>query len=256
VRLTAYGLALKGHEALWKEAEGLAQAVGGRQSAISRLDLAVDFQGHVPTFEEMRSVTCPSSWRVAMPNWKNPETFQFGKSDIVVRIYNKTKQIHDEGKLWMKELWAGHPDYRADEDVWRFEVQYRREALRRFDTISVESALRNLAGLLAFGLVWMQPREPLESNLSRCEVQGWWLALRSQFPSEPVTRVKKAKRLSGFKQLTPQMLGLLVTASAHAGTYTLESAMRLQMEAFRSYIEERGPSFEERVRERERRLAH
>lgn len=256
VRLTAFGLALKGHEALWAEAEALAQAVGATESSISRLDLAVDFQGHVPTFEEMRDVTCPSPWRVVYPNTEHPETFQFGKGDIVARFYNKTKQIADEGKLWMQELWTAHPDYRLDEDVWRFEVQYRREILRRFGIISVESAFRNLAGLLAFGFIWVQPRERTESNLSRCEAQGWWLDLRSPFASEPLARVKEKKRLSGLAQLTPQMLGLLVSASANAGIYSLSEAARLQIEAFESYIADQGKSFEERVRERQRLFAH
>jgi hypothetical protein len=256
VRLSAFGLALKGHEALWAEAETLAQAVGATQSAISRLDLAVDFQGHVPTYQEMHDVTCASPWRVVYPNTEHPETFQFGKGPIVVRVYNKTREIASSGKLWMQELWNSHPDYRPDEDVWRVEVQYRREILRRFNIISVEHALERLEGLFAVGLFWVEPRLVSESNLSRCEVQGWWLDLRSTFASEPLPRVKEQKRVAGFAVLLPQMLGLLVSASANMGVYTLSEAAGLQVEAFRSYIADHGKSFEERVRERQRLLTH
>jgi hypothetical protein len=256
VRLAAFGLALRGHEALWAQAKRCAQAIGGTEGAISRLDIAVDFQGHVPTYEEMRDTTCPSGFRPVYPNTEHPETFQFGKGDVVVRLYNKTKQMKDERKPWMQELWAGQPDYRPDEDVWRFEAQYRREALRGMGIISVEEAFKRLQAALIIGLYWIAPRVRTEDNLSRCELQAWWRELLAKFPGEPLPRIKQAKRVSGFNVLVPQMLGLLVSAAAYAEVYTVEAAMRLQMDAFRSYIADHDKSFGERVRERQRLLAH
>jgi hypothetical protein len=256
VRLSAFGLSYRGHEPLWAKAKDLAQLIGAEGGSISRLDLAVDFQGHVPTFEEMRSATCPSNFRPVYPNTEEPETFQFGKGDIVVRVYNKSREMQKSGKLWLKEVWSKHPDYRPEEDVWRFEVQLRRERLRALGSVSVEDAFRLLQVYFVIGLYWVRPRERTEANLSRCEVQGWWEELRGLFAGRPVPEVKPAKQVAGFAVLVPQMLGLLVSAAASVGVTDLATALDLQGDAFRSYITSRGKLFEERVRERQRLLAH
>jgi hypothetical protein len=258
VRLSAFGLALRGHEELWAHAKELAERLGATQAAISRLDLAVDFQGHAPTSEEMRNVTCPSGFRETIEKKGEVETFQFGKDEIVARIYNKSKEIVAKHKEWMRDVWAEHPAYQADEDVWRFEVQYRREALRRMQCISVERAFKVSPGLLYTGLYWVCPREVTESNLSRCEVQGWWEELIGQatFASTPIPKVKETKQIAGFAVLVPQMVGLLVSAAASVGVFDLATALDLQGDAFRSYIQRRGKPFEERVKERRRQLAH
>jgi hypothetical protein len=257
VRLTAFGLAYRGHEALWEQAQELAGRLGAEDAGVSRLDLAVDFQGHVPTFEEMRGAVCASGFRPIYPNTEHPETFQFGKDEVVVRLYNKTRELHKSGKRWLEDVWQRDERYRPGEDVWRFEVQFRREVLRALGCHSVEKVFESLEGLLAVGLYWVSPREETESNLSRCEVQAWWDELmQASFAGQPLPRVKETKQVAGLARHVPQMLGLLVSAAASVGVTDLATALDLQGEAMELYITRRGKPFAVRVRERQRVQAH
>ena len=92
-RLLASGLVAYGHEPLYRMAADLAQELGARPDGLSRLDLAADFQGFEPTVAEMESIVCPASFRPIYPSLQHPETFQFGKGDIVVRLYNKSREL-------------------------------------------------------------------------------------------------------------------------------------------------------------------
>lgn len=58
--------------------------------------------------------------------------FSFGQGDDMLRIYNKTKEIKKfPDKDFVKMLvWEHNPDYDPYAEVWRIEVQYRREKLK------------------------------------------------------------------------------------------------------------------------------
>jgi hypothetical protein len=254
-RLTAFGLALRGHQALYHLAQEIAQTMGAESATISRVDLYVDFQGHVPTFEDMRDATCPSGFRPVYPNTEHPETFQFGKGDTVVRVYNKSREIAKSGKKWLVDVWEKNPNYRPDQDAYRFEVQLRRQVLRCMGFTSVSGVFGNLPGLLAVGLNWVSPRDRTESNLSRCPVVPWWEELkRASFAGEPVPRVKETKQITGFARLVPQMLGLLVSAAASVGVTNMDEVIALQKYAMEVYIAKKRIPFEWRVKERQRQL--
>lgn len=56
-----------------------------------------------------------------------PQNFQFGRDDIVLRIYDKVAEIKQQsGKTWFYKLWW------QDSGVWRIEWQIRKNILRRF----------------------------------------------------------------------------------------------------------------------------
>lgn len=58
--------------------------------------------------------------------------FSLGGGDDMLRIYNKTVEIKKfPDKEFIKHLvWDHHPDYDPYADVWRIEIQYRREKLK------------------------------------------------------------------------------------------------------------------------------
>ena len=219
-RLIALGLMAYGHESLYELAASRRRTtrVGAEPSGPSRLDLAVDFQGHQPTLEEMESALCRASFRPVYPSRDDPQTFQFGKGSLVERVYNKTEEIKKTGKDWMRTVWAQHPDYDPEQPVWRFEVQLRRATLREFGCSTVEQTFAKPSGLLGFGLCWVSPRVPVETNLARCPVQPWWEELgKASLAGVALPRVKQERRACSFQRLVPQALGLLVSGAAHAG---------------------------------------
>jgi hypothetical protein len=251
-RLSAIGLSAYGHEGLYALAESLARELGAVPAGLSRLDVCVDFQGHEPELEEMRSAICHASFRPIYPSVASPETYVFGKGQVVVRIYNKTAELQKSGKEWVQTVWKQHADYDSEKPVWRFELQLRRETLRALGCETAKAAFENLPRLLGFGLDWVSPRVPLESNLSRCPVQPWWEELRTaSLAGAALARVKEDRRAASFKRLVPQAVGLLVSGAAFAKESDFEKAMDLQADAMRSYIARKGIPFEERVRRRQ-----
>jgi hypothetical protein len=254
-RLTARGLVTQGHEALYDLAASLAGQFGARtEGGLSRLDLAVDFQGFEPTLAEMEAVVCSASFRPVYPNLKKPETFQFGKGDIVVRIYNKTKELAKSGKTWLEAVWYEHPDYDPTEAVWRFEVQYRRKMLKQLCCTQVADAFAHLSGLLGYALYWCELRVPEGENRTRWAVDPRWDELRAAtFAGKPLPRVKEEARAVSFAQVAPQVVGLLVSGAAGAGIWELEEAFTVCEREANRYLVRKGKTFTDLVAERRRR---
>jgi hypothetical protein len=254
-RLSASGLMTYGQDNLYRLAEKLAAELGAKPSGLSRLDLAVDFQGHVPTVEEMGQVVCHSPFRPVYPSLEHPQTFQFGRGDFVVRLYNKSEELKKSGKGWLKTVWAQHPDFDPAKDVWRFEAQFRRPKLVALGCGTTEEALSRLDRLLMVALTWCSPREEVESNLSRCPVQEWWDELgKAACAGAALPAVKEERRAWSFRKLVPQAMGLLVSGAAYAGVKNFEQAIDLQKQEMRAYIVRSGIPFDQRVEERRRKV--
>ena len=132
IRLSAFGLALYEPLALYDMVAGIVQEYFGPRGPhkLSRIDIAADFQGFDLSNLNGARFVCPATFRPIYPNVDAPETYQFGKGPLVVRVYNKTRELAQSGKTWLPALWAQHPDYDPSADVWRFEIQYRRDVLR------------------------------------------------------------------------------------------------------------------------------
>jgi hypothetical protein len=128
-------------EALWKEsAFGLhkkflkwVESIGYKEQkneTLSRVDFTFDF--HVPEidFTEDHFVSRSTKDSQHREN-KKTQTFQFGKGDIVLRVYDKVSEINQKSeKVWFFDFWG------QSENVWRVEWQVRKELLKRFGIIS------------------------------------------------------------------------------------------------------------------------
>ncbi|MHB8868726.1 MAG: hypothetical protein ACYC6T_05865 [Thermoleophilia bacterium] len=254
-RLLSLGLVACGHENLYGLAADLAEELGARPDGLSRLDLAVDFQGFVPTVAEMGHVVCNASFRPIYPNLENPETFQFGRGDIVVRVYNKTRELAQSGKSWFRTVWRQSEGYEESEDVWRFEVQLRRPALRALGSLAAPDAFARLDGLLGYALRWCSLRTPDGANRSRWPVHAAWEELgQAAFAGEPCPRVRPESYVASFRRTVPQALGLLVSGAAHLRVWDFDLALGLWKREMTDYIRRSDKDFATRVRERRRRL--
>jgi hypothetical protein len=219
-RLSALGLALYEPLSLYELiAEIVVDVLGpaGVQK-ISRVDVAIDFQGFDVAAEWLSGsvkFVCPASYRPIFPSTERPETFMFGRGVVVVRIYNKSRELAVSGKEWMRELWAGHPDYDPSQDVWRFEVQLRRKALLELGCDTPQEALSLLPELARYGLDWCDLRIPNGESTDRWErCDAWKLLTEATGTHTTLSREALKANLAELDRIVPAMAGYVISAGA------------------------------------------
>lgn len=120
-RQSAFGLNRKFLK--WVESIGYMQT---KNETLSRVDFTFDYSIPEIDFNEDDFVTRSTKDSQHREN-KKTQTFQFGKGDIVLRVYDKVAEINQKSeKVWFFELWG------QSENVWRIEWQARKEILKRF----------------------------------------------------------------------------------------------------------------------------
>ena len=218
IRMSAQGLASRGVDALWRKSVEIAAETGLTPFNLTRIDVAVDFQGWIPTFEEMQNVVCKSGFRPVYPNTVNPETFMFGKGDCVVRLYDKTKEIAVKNHQWWHNVWKLH-GYDPSLPVWRLEVQLRSGALKELGMRNTSTALENIYGLFCYGLDFASLREQAsDSNLRRATEHQAWIDLREQFsPSNLLGRIRPIATAMTYDASVARIAGLYANAGAATG---------------------------------------
>ena len=219
VRLLAEGLASLGADRLWAQAQEIGHDLGLTARNCSRVDIALDFQGERFTFEEMLNVVCPASFRPVYPNTVNPQTFQFGKGAIVVRLYDKTAEIAGKDNRWWPFVWRLADGYHEGEPVYRAEVQLRGVALKELGYQGVDSVIAGIRELFSYGLTWCSLRTPnADSNRSRWPEEPRWAMLRTAFPpSHALGRTRPVSVLIEYDAVVKRYVSLVTSAGASTG---------------------------------------
>lgn len=254
VKLTAQGLATRGVEELWSKAKEIASEAELNPRNLTRIDVAVDFQGWTPGWDEMQHVICTSNFRPVYPNCGAPETFQFGKGDVVLRLYKKSKEVADTKKAWWHPVWQ-LCGYDPMQPVWRVEVQLRGAVLAELGMRDPDTALENINGLFRFGLDWCSLRIPTEdSNKSRWPGHPAWTQLRDAFePTRPLGRIRPVKQSMAYDACVARLAGLLASAGAAAEIEDLDELMPHVLRDVRHYVQERQEmEFDDLVEEKRR----
>ena len=109
---------------------------------VSRADLCLDFQGWQPGLDDVLCFCVPPNLKQAW-YWQGRSFTgaRFGEGNIVLRAYEKSREIRANSKGWFKDLWRETGKYDEDRPVWRVEFQLRREALKSFRDIEPARAL-------------------------------------------------------------------------------------------------------------------
>lgn len=130
VRYSSFALSCKGAKFLHKRFLTWADALGLHPimpKGLSRADFAFDFLLPNMDFDEDSFVTAATQDSQHRKDGK-VQTFTFGRDETVLRVYNKSDEIVEASKkYWFYLLWQ---DER--ENVWRVELQVRKETLKRF----------------------------------------------------------------------------------------------------------------------------
>ncbi|MDE2294412.1 MAG: hypothetical protein KGL36_03025 [Gammaproteobacteria bacterium] len=162
----------------WAEAVGL---VVVRPETLSRTDFAFDYLLASPDFTS-DSVVSLSTKDAQYRGDRKVQTIQFGKGDVVLRIYNKVVEIEEQSdKVWLFQLWG------ASENVWRIEWQVRKEVLRRFSIRTFEDLFAGYGDVLRYlASEHDSLRVPNgDSNRSRWPLHPLWADLIGQIDALP-----------------------------------------------------------------------
>ncbi|RLL49115.1 hypothetical protein D8Y20_13345 [Mariprofundus sp. EBB-1] len=147
-----------------------------KSESLSRVDFSFDY--HVPEIDfDEDSFISLSSKDSQYRQEGVVQTFNIGKGDIVLRVYNKIDEIEQKSeKVWFFDLWN------ESENVWRIEWQVRKDKLRRFG-IRTFSDLSQLEGDLLRYLATEHTTLRIkanDSNRSRWPLHPLWIDLQDK----------------------------------------------------------------------------
>ena len=174
-------------EALWREgAEALHHKISRwmalinasqiRPATISRIDVSFDY--HWPNADLRQDHFTSRAKKDSLWRKDNKaETFSFGTSNIVIRIYNKSAEIEQQSqKTWFYDLWG------VKDHVWRIEFQLRKNILKD-SGIQIMSQIKGPLRALIFKIAENHTtlRIPnADSNRSRWPLHPLWIDLLKQ----------------------------------------------------------------------------
>jgi hypothetical protein len=115
-------------------------AISFAAAKISRVDIHIDWQGgHAPALsnlsEELRCFIRPGRVKGALYFQGGAATgIQFGRSQVVARLYNKTLETKEKGNNAYAELLTARCSeaFDPEQDVWRLEFELKREGAKGF----------------------------------------------------------------------------------------------------------------------------
>lgn len=230
VRLSAKGLAYyEPAELLGLLVNIVADYLGpNEEPKTSRLDQCADVQGFDFGRLDGAQFVCPASFRPVYPNIDHPETYQFGRGKVVVRVYNKSRELRVSGKTWVPALWGSHPDYDPTQDVWRVEVQYRRDALVELGAGTPAEAFAMLPELMRYGLSWADLRIPNGSSSEHWPRHPAWEALAEATGTHTVLeRTSRSASLGELAQIVAAVAGYVKSAGAVLDVYDFNEVWRI-----------------------------
>lgn len=257
LRLSAFGLANTEPSVLLDHITGWLPEIGTlKPLSVSRVDVAVDVQGLDPTPEMMGRIVCSASYRATHGTEKNVQTYQFGKGDVVLRVYDKTAEIVHSGKTWVEESWRFASGYDKTLPVHRIEVQLRRKALAELGIDHPAQVLANPEALLDYGLSWANLRVPsTDRTKTRWPEDPAWITVRSAtFGGTPLQRVVRIPEIMSLDRVMSATLGQIATAAAYFETDDYLDALQRLSFAVEVHMMEDKTDFAALVEEKRRRI--
>lgn len=179
------------------------------------------------------------------------ETYYAGGkgAEIILRIYDKGKEIRSSGKDWFLDLWSrGSPS-----GVWRVEFQLRRSALKKWGIDSLDDLTEKLGGLWHYlTSKWFSLRLKDNIRQNRRTVLPWWVAVQNM--PTGFGELKQIKKPPDHDRLAPldwyvsHIGGCLPSYAARRGINDMLDALNQLQNDIGSYWFEKN--FDEEVRKR------
>lgn len=227
----------------------------------SRIDLYCDFQGWVPRPDHFadfvsRARRTTTHLRAADGHFTGRAFtgFQFGRDQVVARLYDKSREAAESGKsAWLPAVWGERLD--RDEPVWRLEFQFRRKGIASFNLHGAREALACRQDLWREGVRWLSLRVPTANQQrTRWPVDPRWRALSEvSIGSSPTGVLRHRIRLCEEARVIAGAVGYLSSLGAVLDVSSLDAALEELGRRGSEYLARRGRSFGQDVH-RKRRL--
>jgi hypothetical protein len=261
VSLRAKALWFKGVSTLVNQISTDIQTMGGEIQLVqpSRCDLSADF--YLPgdltlnMIEEHKVTRSKDISHRAKSG--QMETYYAGGpgAEILLRIYDKGKEIGKSGKDWFLGLWGrGSPT-----GVWRVEFQLRRSALKSWGIDSMDDLTEKLGGLWQYlTSKWFSLRHQDNSRQNRRTVLPWWVAVQNM--PTAFGELKQIEKLPENDHLAPldwyvsHMGGCLPSYAARRGTTDMLESFNQLLNDISIYWFERD--FDDAVRKKTLKLGN
>lgn len=234
---------LKALEKLYAAIEILGEI---KEKKIKRIDLCVDFQDWIPKERDIDRFICKATYRPTDRDENSVTGFRLITKKMLVRIYDKTKEIIVSKKPWFYDVWQQNPDYQEGIPVWRVEIQLRREKLVEIGIDTVDDALESLRGIWEFGLEWAELKKPTRNKQrTRWPIDRRWKHLKDKanFKGKTCQKVRRAKRKADEYKLAQMFGAYLTSIAALYGDMTIEKALYRAGVSYSHYLRERGLDF-------------
>lgn len=154
-----------------------------KPEVVSRTDWAFDY--HLPDIDfEPSHFVSRAAKKATWEEHNTVQTIQFGRGDVVLRVYDKVAEIEQQSdKAWFFELWG------TRQGVWRIEFQVRNERLKQGGIRTLNDLMdhqADLLHLLATGHTTL--RHPNgDGNRSRWPLHPLWEDLQGRILAMPRT---------------------------------------------------------------------
>lgn len=195
IRLSSELLAKQGSEIAVSNLSGIIASLGNttEQPAISRVDLCVDFVTDFPLSEikDADWVTRADVISTHSSRRRFSGCSIGSGGEISARLYNKTVEMKKVPRPYLEQI---HRDcgWDGQQDVWRLEFQFMREAVRELGIKYFSELGDSLSALWQYATrEWLRLTIPSETDLTQ-----------SRWPEACVWKVLQAAQWSGDKELS------------------------------------------------------
>lgn len=153
------------------------------------------------------------------------ETIYFGRfaSELFARIYHKECSLDDQGKGYMRQVWAG-AGWTGKKPVWRVEFSLSGEFLKNAVIEGITRDLREYGVAMAaipaiwayLSTNWLRHTVPdkSEGNKSRWQTSVWWKVVSRAWEAAAPIKRQKAVPKPSEEQLKSQLLGIAASIAA------------------------------------------
>jgi hypothetical protein len=217
----------------------------------SRVDIYSDFQGWIPQPADYARFVVRSrknTWHMAVHNDGRSFTgFTFGRDAMVARLYDKSLEIKQSGKDWMREVWGAQLD--PSQPVWRLEFQFRRQVLSECGLNGPDQVIEHRDRLWRYATQWLSLRDPQPmTRRVRWPIADVWSHLagsRGDTPATPLVRKRIRKNDEGV--LVRGLAGYASSLAAMNGVSDLDVAMSVSRRRLAEYLDLTGRDFRDLV---------
>jgi hypothetical protein len=225
-------------------------------SQASRVDVYADFQGWIPDELDVRRFVTRARRSVqhfdAVRAYFDGQRFtgyQFGRDQLVARLYDKGREVVESGKeAWMHEVWGARVDPAAP--VWRLEFQLRREAIATFNVRTAEEAIACREDFWRYCTTdWLTLRVPkADRQRDRWPVSPEWLELsRASIGLQENGLVRRWIREVQEGRLVAGATGYFTSLAAVHQIREMDAALELLEDRVVDHLDQRGLTFAQAV---------